>query len=165
MPNPRPRNPVGAAAAPADEAQVDTTNQAAPAKPAVAAVTYSASDKQKIKKLTALEIELDGTESSEVLTTLLDAAQAKDAEEDTERTEIPGLPDKLPVQSITEMIGGKPVAVPQHFVAAGKGAWGIYNEHGVRIDVAFDQAGVSSLNKKCARVNALRRVNRIPGEL
>lgn len=130
------------------------------------ATAYSKEDRAKIKKLRGYEIELDGTESSEVLDTMLEEAIADDQDEIGERKPVEGIADKLAARTQDEMVGGKMVPVPIHFVARGKGGLGMYNEHGIMIGYALngDDKGMSKLNKDVTRVNALRRVNRMPGE-
>lgn len=137
----------------------------APVAPAAKTV-YSAEDKKKIRKLISYDVELDGTETSEVLDTMLASQSMQNDEEDIPRTVIKGLPDQLPPRYEDIMVGGKTSKLAIHFVAAGQnGTFGIYNELGNRIDAAFDAAGASLLAKKCAKVNPDRRKRAHFGDL
>lgn len=144
----------------------------------MAKIEYTKEDKKIIKRLKAAGQELTGEESSEELATLntvLD--QEEGAEGATEAEEIDGVPNKLPVQSETISIAGKDHALPVFFVATVKGGKkALYDYEGRRVSPAYGaedrvdnttkdaELGIKYVNKACAKFNAMRRRNIIPGE-
>jgi len=122
-------------------------------------IKYTKDDQKKIKKLVAAGVELDGTESPEVLDTMLQEQVVADRDEEIEeRQAIPGVPEELPIRTEMRKVGAKDVSYPVHFVAVAKGGHGLYNEFGVRIGFASndDKAAQTHLAKAAARNNAFR---------
>ncbi len=139
-------------------------------------VVHTKADKVTIKSLEEAGVELKGDETSEELETLAAAQSMKGDDEAGVQEEVEGVPNQLPPRTEPRSLAGKTVNFPVHFVAAVKGGFALYNETGKRISPAYapDQPldespnatkGVLYINKACAKFNAMRWKNTLPGDL